>query len=234
MSLEDFKIFFYIKRILILIYVPVLLNKSKILTQLFEGGIVVLNEVDSTNQYIMDNIKYLRAGDVCVAEYQTSGRGRGSKIWISPFGKNICLSMYWRLNYTPPTIMELSLMVSIIVARTLQNLGVSHIKIKWPNDLYINGKKLAGILIEIITRKNYITHVIIGIGINLSMYTFKKLAINVSNSWISLEDIGIVIDRNILVATLINVLRKKLKYFECYGFKSFIFYWKDFNYLYKN
>lgn len=210
-----------------------LLNKSKILKQLFEDRVVVLNEVNSTNQYIIDNLKYVRSGDVCIAEYQTEGRGRRDKIWISPFGRNICLSVYWRCNYIFPTIIEFSLIISIIVAEILQKLGVPHVKIKWPNDLYINKKKLAGILIEVITRKNSVTHVIIGIGINLSMRMNKKLITKISNDWISLEDIGIIFDRNILVAILINILRQKLRYFECYGFKSFISYCNNFYYLRK-
>lgn len=196
-----------------------LLNEFKILTQLFEKRIIVLNEVDSTNQYIIDNIKYMNSGDVVVAEYQTLGRGRFGKIWIAPFGQNICLSIYWRFSgVVLPTIIEFSLIISIIVARTLKNLGVPKITIKWPNDLYINEKKLAGILIEIITKRNFVTHMIIGIGINLSMRISEKLKIKISNKWICLEDIGIIIDRNVLVATLINMLRKKLKNFEHYGF----------------
>lgn len=203
---------------------PCLLNRDKISTQLLDSRIVVLNTVNSTNQYIMDNIKYVRSGDACVAEYQTSGRGRFGKIWVSPFGKNVCLSIYWKFYKIPSTIIEFSLMISIIVAKILKNLGVSHIKIKWPNDLYVNEKKIAGILIEIITRKNHITHVIIGIGINVYMFTCAKLVTKIKNHWISLEGIGIILDRNILIATLINILRQKLKDFECYGFKPFMYY----------
>lgn len=209
------------------------LNASKIATQLFKGRVIVLNTVDSTNQYIMDNIQYVQSGDVVVAEYQTLGRGRFGKIWVSPFGKNICLSIYWKFNSTPPTMLAFSLMISMVVAKTLQNLGVSHVKIKWPNDLYIHGKKLAGVLVDIITRKNCITHIIIGIGINLSMCIHKRLKSRVSNNWISLEDIGIFLDRNILIAKLVNMLHQKLKDFEFYGLTPFIVYWKNFDYLYK-
>lgn len=201
---------------------------------MFESRVFVLNEVDSTNQYIIDNIKYVKSGDVCVAEYQTLGRGKRGKIWVAPFGKNVCLSIYWRFNYVPPTMTVFSLMISIVVVKTLQNLGVLCIKIKWPNDLYINQRKLAGILVEIITRKNSVTHVIIGIGINVYMHTNNNLESDFDNAWISLEDIGVVIDRNMLIAMLINMLRQKLKYFECYGFESFIPYWKYFDYLYKD
>ncbi|WP_331828368.1 biotin--[acetyl-CoA-carboxylase] ligase [Candidatus Blochmannia sp. SNP] len=208
------------------------LNEFRILEQLLEGKVIVLNEVHSTNQYIIDNIPYIRSGDACVTEHQTQGRGRQGKIWVAPFRESICLSIYWTLNKTPPIVTELSIMISIIVARILKNLGVSQIKIKWPNDLYIYGKKLAGILIEIITRTDNIAHIIIGIGINLSIRTSTTLNKQIGKNWTTLKDIGIMIDRNILVATLINTLHKKLKDFIRFGFDPFMSYWKIFDYLY--
>ncbi|WHL24918.1 MAG: biotin--[acetyl-CoA-carboxylase] ligase [Candidatus Blochmannia vicinus] len=209
------------------------LNEFRILTQLREGKVIVLKEVHSTNQYIIDNIPYIRSGDACVAEHQTQGRGRRGKIWIAaPFGESICLSIYWALDKIPPTITELSIMISIVVASILKNLGASQIKIKWPNDLYIYGKKLAGILIEIIKRTDNIAHIIIGIGINLSMRTSITLNNQIGKNWITLKDIGIMPDRNILVATLINTLHKKLKDFIRFGFDPFFSYWKIFDYLY--
>lgn len=208
------------------------LNESEILTQLPEGRVIVLNKVHSTNQYIIDNIPYFKSGDACVTEHQTQGRGRRGKIWVAPVGESICLSMYWKWNKILPTMIEFSLMISIVVAKILKNLGVSQIKIKWPNDLYVHEKKLAGILIEIITRTDYISHIIIGIGINLSIRTDTTLNTKIGKNWINLIDTGIVLDRNILVATLINVLRKKLKDFIIFGFAPFIAYWKIFDYLY--
>lgn len=210
-----------------------LLDESKIVTQLFEGRVIILNTVDSTNQYIMDNIQYVRSGDVVVTEYQTLGRGRFGKVWVAPFGKNICLSIYWRFNSTPTMMVAFSLMISSVVAKTLKNLGVSHIQIKWPNDLYVNERKLAGVLIEMITRKNDVTHLIIGIGINLSACMHEELKHKINNNWISLEDIGIILDRNILIAQLINMLRQQLQDVECYGLASFVTCWKNFDYLYK-
>lgn len=208
------------------------LNESEILTQLPEGRVIVLNRVNSTNQYIIDNIPHIKSGDACVTEHQTQGRGRRDKIWVTPVGEGICLSIYWKLNKIPPTMIEFSLMISIVVAKILKNLGASQIKIKWPNDLYIHGRKLAGILIEIITRTDNITHIIIGIGINLSIRTHATLNTKIGKNWIDLMDIGIMIDRNILVATLIHVLRKKLKDFMLFGFTPFITYWKVFDCLY--
>lgn len=208
------------------------LNEHKILTQLLEGRVIVLNKVHSTNQYIINNIPYIKSGDACITENQTRGRGRRNKIWVTPIGEGICLSIYWKWNKIPPTMIAFSLTISIIVAKILKDLGVYQIKIKWPNDLYVHGRKLAGILIEMITSTNNITHIIIGIGINLSIRTRAVLNTNIGKNWINLQDIGVMLDRNILAATLISTLRKKIKDFMLFGFAPFIPYWKVFDYLY--
>ncbi|WP_236840106.1 biotin--[acetyl-CoA-carboxylase] ligase [Blochmannia endosymbiont of Camponotus nipponensis] len=208
------------------------LNESEILKHLPEGRVMVLNKISSTNRYIIDNIPYIRSGDACVTENQTRGRGRRDKIWVTPFGEGVCLSMYWQLHKISPIIIELSLIISIVVAKVLKNFGVSQIKIKWPNDLYVYGRKLAGILIEIITREDSISHIIIGIGINVATHTRITLDNKIGKNWINLKDVGVILDRNILVATLINVLRKELMDFVLFGFTPFISYWKIFDGLY--
>lgn len=186
------------------------LNQFIILQQLPEGGVIVLNTVPSTNQYLIDNILYIKSGDAVVTENQTHGRGKPGKIWITPKGQSICLSMYWKLYQQLPTVMQLNVTVSCIVATVLRNFGVSHIKIKRPNDLYVYNKKIAGILIEIITQNAYISHVIIGIGINISICVSTKLKIKISKNWIDLNHIGIFPNRNTLVIILIKKLREML------------------------
>ncbi len=88
----------------------------------------------------MDRITELKSGDACVAEYQQAGRGRRGRQWVSPFGANLYLSMYWRLEQGPAAAMGLSLVVGIVMAEVLQNLGAEKVRVKWPNDLYLNDK----------------------------------------------------------------------------------------------
>ncbi len=74
---------------------------KKIAGQIEQGRITVLPVIDSTNQYLLDRLDELKSGDACVAEYQQAGRGRRGRKWFSPFGANLYLSMYWRLEQGP-------------------------------------------------------------------------------------------------------------------------------------
>lgn len=217
-------------------YCPVdstsVLSMSKILERVSEGRINILSSIRSTNQYIIDNLQYIRSGDVFVSEHQTQGRGRRGKIWISSNGKSICLSIYWKLFYKPPITIEFSLMISCIVSRVLRSLGIPRIQIKWPNDLYVDGKKLAGVLVEIITNNSKVAHLVIGIGINTSICTYDKLKYLVAKNWTDLKSIGINVDSNLLVVNLVNTLRYQLKLFEKNKCMSFIYYYKIVDYLY--
>lgn len=180
--------------------------------------------VNSTNQYLIDHIFYLNSGDVCIAEYQTQGRGRRGKKWISFFGDNLYLSIYWCMYREKKLISGLSLMIAIVLAELLQKLGVYEVRVKWPNDLYLKNRKLAGILVENINRiNNSFSHVIIGIGVNLS--SFNIINALISSRWINLQESGIVIARDVLIFKLISILRKALQKFDNDGFESFFVRW---------
>lgn len=122
-----------------------LLEAERILSLLEDKRVSVLPVVDSTNQYLLDRIAELHSGDACVAEYQQAGRGRRGRQWISPFGANLYLSMFWRLEQGPAAAMGLSLVIGMVMAEVLQRLGAADVRVKWPNDLYLNDRKLAGI-----------------------------------------------------------------------------------------
>lgn len=208
------------------------LCESRILDQLEEGRVVVLDTIPSTNQYILDNFKRVKLGDVYVTDYQTQGRGRYGKSWITPNKQSLCLSVYWKLYRNLFSIVELSLIVSFTVADVLKKMGVPKIKIKWPNDLYVGDKKLAGILIEVITNSKDVFHLAIGIGINMSICIRTKLKIKMSKNWIDLKDIGVNLDHNVLVATLVKKLRKTLSRFNDNHNILRMNYWQSLNYLY--
>jgi BirA family transcriptional regulator, biotin operon repressor / biotin---[acetyl-CoA-carboxylase] ligase len=126
-----------------------LLDEAKIHSMLPAGRVNVLPVIDSTNQYLLDRIGELSSGDACVAEYQQAGRGRRGRKWFSPFGSNLYLSMYWKLDQGPAAAMGLSLVIGIVMAEVLQRLGAEDVRVKWPNDLYLKDRKLAGILVEL-------------------------------------------------------------------------------------
>lgn len=201
-----------------------LLDSKRILGQLADKRVTVLSVVDSTNQYLLDRITELQSGDACVAEYQQAGRGRRGRQWISPFGANLYLSMFWRLEQGPAAAMGLSLVIGIVMAEVLQRLGAEEVRVKWPNDLYLNDRKLAGILVELTGKTGDAAQLVMGAGINLAMRESNANAIN--QGWINLQEAGISIDRNELAATLLNELRQSLQQFEIDGLAPFISRWR--------
>ncbi|WP_075183690.1 bifunctional biotin--[acetyl-CoA-carboxylase] ligase/biotin operon repressor BirA [Pantoea sp. 1.19] len=200
-----------------------LLNAADIEAGLEEGGVAVIPVIDSTNQYLLDNMPQLQPGDACVAEYQQAGRGRRGRQWFSPFGANLYLSMYWRLDQGPAAAMGLSLVIGIVMAEVLQSLGADGVRVKWPNDLYLNDRKLAGILVELTGKTGDAAHVVLGAGINLAMRSPDAQVVN--QGWINLQEAGMTIDRNALAARLINQLRTSLREFEREGLTPFIPRW---------
>lgn len=184
----------------------------------------VIPVIDSTNQYLIQRISELKSGDVCIAEYQSAGRGRRGRQWISPFGRNLYLSMYWKLEQGPAAAIGLSLVVGVIMAEVLQKLGADGVKVKWPNDLYLNDKKLSGILVELTGKTGDVAHIVTGIGINIAMSKNQNEAIN--QQWINLEQVGIRIDRNELACEITNALREAFAQFEKQGLSVFIDRWK--------
>ncbi|CNF47889.1 biotin--protein ligase [Yersinia rohdei] len=207
-----------------------LLDADVISSYLPEGNVRVLPVIDSTNQYLLDRISELQSGDACVAEYQHAGRGRRGRQWISPFGSNLYLSMFWRLEQGPAAAMGLSLVVGIVMAEVLHKLGAEQVRVKWPNDLYLNDKKLAGILVELTGKTGDAAQLVIGAGINLTM---RESTTNVINQdWINLQEAGVIIDRNKLTAALLSELRLAVVKFENEGLAAFISRWREIdNYL---
>ncbi|STD31379.1 Bifunctional protein BirA [Edwardsiella tarda] len=201
-----------------------LLSAEAITAQLPHARVTVLPVVDSTNQYLLDRISELQSGDACVAEYQQAGRGRRGRQWFSPFGANLYLSMYWKLEQGPAAAMGLSLVIGIVMAEVLRELGADGVKVKWPNDLYLNDRKLAGILVELTGKTGDAANIVIGAGINLMMR--NPDANVVDQQWINLQEVGVTIDRNRLVACLLGRLRATLTEFELRGLAPFIARWR--------
>jgi BirA family biotin operon repressor/biotin-[acetyl-CoA-carboxylase] ligase len=202
-----------------------LLDKDAIVSGLSDSARVdVLSVIDSTNQYLLDRIDQLQSGDACVAEYQSAGRGRRGRKWFSPFGANLYLSMYWKLEQGPAAAMGLSLVIGIIMAEVLQSLGADDVRVKWPNDLYLKDRKLAGILVELIGKTGDSAQLVIGAGINLQMR--DTVADEINQSWINLQEAGVNIDRNQLTVMLLRELRSALQQFELEGLSAFLPRWR--------
>lgn len=201
-----------------------LLNEELIAGQIDQGRVTVLSVIDSTNQYLLDRLNELQSGDACVAEYQQAGRGRRGRKWFSPFGANLYLSIYWRLEQGPAAAVGLSLVIGIVIAEVLQSLGADKVRVKWPNDLYLQDRKLSGILVELTGKTGDAAQIVSGAGINLAMRRVESDVVD--QGWISLQEAGVSIDRNALAARLIKELRAGLQLFEQEGLAPYLSRWE--------
>ncbi len=131
--------------------------------------IIYFTQTDSTNvrAKLLAN-EGAPEGTVVVAEEQTKGRGRRGRSWFSPPGKGIYSSIILRPSISPQEAPKLTLMASVAVAESLLALTSLNVNIKWPNDILISGRKIAGILTEISTEMDSIDYVVIGVGINVN------------------------------------------------------------------
>ena len=167
-----------------------LLDEKKISQEIDHGRVTVLPVIDSTNQYLLDRLDELTSGDACVAEYQQAGRGRRGRKWFSPFGANLYLSMYWRLEQGPAAAIGLSLVIGIVIAEVLQQLGAEQVRVKVAKRYLPAGSvSCQGCLVEL-TGKNgrNAAQIVSGAGINLVMRRVESDVVN--QGWISLQEAG--------------------------------------------
>ena len=186
-----------------------------------EWNLSLYEELESTNDYLIE-VSNLNEYCLCVAESQTKGRGRNLKSWQSPTYENIYMSLSFSTKGDLKNFSSFSLVTALAVHNVLLRQNIST-EIKWPNDIYMNKKKLGGILIETFTRdrKNLI---VVGIGLNIFMKNNTKIDRDWTSLELEFEDIEI--DRNEIISEIANeVLLSKLN-FEKKGFDDFV---KDFN-----
>lgn len=201
------------------------LNQSQIQTALLCGQALVFDEIDSTNEYLLKHYQTLPQGSVCLAEQQTAGRGRRGRTWYSPQSENVYFSILWHYPTEDAAhISSLSLVISLIIAESLQAQQVENIQIKWPNDIYYCGKKMGGILIETKADRSGI-HLVIGIGLNLGMTKVDENI--VTQAWSDLSRYQF--ERNALVCRLAYELQKNLKIYPLVGFEHYAERWQAFD-----
>lgn len=187
--------------------------------------VTVHHSIDSTNAEALRSIERgVTAPFVIVAERQTAGRGRRGRKWVSPFAENIYYSLVLRMDGGMRQLEGLSLVVGLAVLSALRGLGISNAGLKWPNDVLVANKKIAGILLELVGDPADVCHVVLGIGINVNM----KLANEVDQAWTSLAlESGAAINRNVLVSALNESLLKYLELHEAMGFSAIQAEWEQ-------
>jgi BirA family biotin operon repressor/biotin-[acetyl-CoA-carboxylase] ligase len=160
---------------------------------------------------------------VISAEQQTAGRGRRGRAWVSPFARNLYLSVAWQYHQGAAVLEGLSLAVGVAVARALVASQLPPVQLKWPNDIVSEGAKLGGVLLEMTGDAAGACQVIVGIGLNVAMPAPAAAAID--QAWTDIETLGNAVrpGRNTLLAAVLNELLPLLAGFEQAGFAA----WRD-------
>lgn len=176
--------------------------------------------VDSTNAVVAD----ADAGYVCAAEQQTAGRGRRGRQWVSPYGQNLYCSLLWEFEGGAAALEGLSLAVGVAVARVIRQAGAAGVQVKWPNDVLCDGRKMAGILLEMQGDAAGRCQVVVGIGLNVAM----RSAGGIDQPWVDLTSVVDEIpSRSRLLAYLLNELVVVLEDFTVGGFAGFRREWQQ-------
>ncbi|MBL73739.1 MULTISPECIES: bifunctional biotin--[acetyl-CoA-carboxylase] ligase/biotin operon repressor BirA [Idiomarina] len=210
-----------------------LLNAEQIAatSELPESMLNVSSIVGSTNDDLkqLSDTQQLPQGYAILAEAQTQGRGRRGKQWISPFGTNLYISLYWRLEEGLGRAMGLSLAVGLAIARVLrEQLNISNVSVKWPNDVYIENKKVAGILIDIDSLEDGSARCVIGVGINLTLP--DTVAQSIDQAWTDVNShLALPLQRNRFAGRLHQYLVRTLTDYENSGFGQFATLWREYD-----
>lgn len=183
--------------------------------------IIRYDETDSTNL----RVKHLAGEQVCegtvvVADCQTSGRGRRGRTWESPKGKNLYFSLLLRPELEPSKAPMLTLVMAVSAVSAVRKLTDMKAKIKWPNDLVLEKKKICGILTEMQVENEKIAHVIIGVGVNVNQEEFTE-ELKYSATSLYLES-GRKFDRQLLLDEILNEFEKNYGTFLKYQNLGFI------------
>lgn len=188
-------------------------------------AIQVHDEIDSTNAQALREIAAGRlAPFVVMAEQQSAGRGRRGRQWASPFAQNLYFSLVLRIEGGMRQLEGLSLVVGLAVRDALHELGVVTAGLKWPNDVLVEGRKIAGILLELVGDPADVCHVVLGIGINVNM---QESAV-VDQAWTSIRlETGKLVERNELASILCNSLRRYLERHSQSGFGALRAEWEQ-------
>jgi len=190
-----------------------------------DWSVLVFDSIDSTNAEALRAIERGRSAPFLVlAERQTAGRGRRGRKWVSPFAENVYYSLVLRIEGGMRQLEGLSLVVGLAVMQALRELGVSAAGLKWPNDVLVGQKKIAGILLELVGDPADVCHVVLGVGINVNM----QMTDEVDQQWTSMRlETGKVFDRNQMVAVLSEKLQGYLHRHQVEGFSVIQSEWEQ-------
>lgn len=183
-------------------------------------------EITSTNNHLMENAANFDSGTVCLAEFQSAGRGRSGRKWISPFAANIYFSVLWHYQKGASSIGGLSLAIGVAILRALRVYCTTGLGLKWPNDILYHDQKLAGILIEVSGDSHGPCDVVTGIGLNWQMP--NHLCHSIDQKWTDLKKVlgAACPKRNHLVSRLLNEILPVLASYDKTGLTPYLEEWR--------
>lgn len=184
-------------------------------------------KLGSTNRHLAARARVNTAlkGEVCLAEAQSEGKGRRNRSWISPPGGNIYLSLLWYFSSDSRSLSGLSLAAGVGVIRALEDQGITGPRLKWPNDVLWDSRKLAGILVELVPAGRQ-TGAVVGVGINVAMPASCREQLDQPCADLLEVVQGRPLDRNQLAGRLIHHLLLIMKSFESHGLSHCLDDWR--------
>ncbi len=190
--------------------------------------IVYFQETDSTNlraKSLAD--RGAPEGTVVIAESQTEGRGRRGRTWFSPAGEGIYVSVILRPALSPNEASRLTLLAAVAAAETLLHLTSLNVRIKWPNDIMVRGKKLAGILTQVSTEMDAVDYIVVGLGINVNT-PLKDFPDDLRSSATSIQaEMNGPFPRISLLRLYLERFEDRYEMFKQSGFQPILERWKE-------
>ena len=179
----------------------------------------IVDATDSTNSLLMQAAEAgAPDGSVVCAEYQFAGRGRRGRHWHSVLGGSLTFSVLWRFEESIAALVGLSLAVGVAMARALNQHSRYPVKLKWPNDVLVDYRKLAGILVEIQGDMQGPSFAVVGIGLNVRLPAAQRESID--QAVVDLEEMQVQADRNSLLATCLIELKSVMDVMRQDGFSG--------------
>jgi BirA family biotin operon repressor/biotin-[acetyl-CoA-carboxylase] ligase len=175
----------------------------KLDTELIGRNFIYCEEIDSTNGFLMDAKNNTDIdGTVVFAERQFHGKGRMDKKWYSTKEQNLTFSVLLKKKINEKNINIINLGAAVAIAISLENLFQLKVNLKWPNDVLVNGNKIAGILVESSIQGNKVDKLVVGIGLNVNQTLFQG---NFSTPPTSIKiETGTEVNRELLFGEILN------------------------------
>jgi BirA family biotin operon repressor/biotin-[acetyl-CoA-carboxylase] ligase len=179
----------------------------------------ILDSVDSTNNALMAAASEGAAdGTVFCAEHQHAGKGRRGRQWHAVLGGSLTFSVLWRFDSGLQSMAGLSLAAGLAVARALNRHSPHRVRLKWPNDVLVDYRKLAGILVEVQGDMNGPAFAVVGIGLNVRLNDAQRESVD--QAVVDLAEMGVTIGRNQLLVDCLQELHAIVTAFRQQGFDA--------------